>query len=132
LESAAGISEGGRSGFSSIIVSGLLLISVLFLPLLAAVPAFATAPVLILVGVLMVGGSVKSINWNDHTEAIPAFLMMLMMPLTFSLADGIAIGFITYPLLKAFQGKGYKINRTLLFLAFLSMLFLIMMTGQKG
>jgi AGZA family xanthine/uracil permease-like MFS transporter len=132
LESAAGISEGGRSGFSSIIVSSLLLISVLFLPLFAAVPGFATAPVLILVGVLMVGGSVRSINWNDHTEAIPAFLMILMMPLTFSLADGIAIGFITYPLLKAFQGKGYEINRTLLFLAFLSVLFLVMMTGQKG
>jgi AGZA family xanthine/uracil permease-like MFS transporter len=132
LESAAGISEGGRSGFSSIIVSVLLLASVLFLPLLAAVPAFATAPVLILVGVLMVGGSVKSINWNDHAEAIPAFLMMMMMPLTFSLADGIAIGFITYPLLKACQGKAREIDRTLLVLAFLSMLFLVLMTGQKG
>lgn len=132
LESAAGISEGGRSGFSSIIVSVLLLASVLFLPLLAAVPAFATAPVLILVGVLMVGGSVKSINWNDHAEAIPAFLMIVMMPLTFSLADGIAIGFITYPLLKACQGKARQIDRTLLVLAFLSVLFLVLMTGQKA
>lgn len=132
LESAAGISEGGRSGFSSIIVSVLLLLSVLFLPLLAAVPAFATAPVLILVGVLMVGGSMRAIDWNDHAEAIPAFLMILMMPLTFSLADGIAIGFITYPLMKAFQGKAREINWTLLFLAFLSTLFLVLMTGQKG
>jgi AGZA family xanthine/uracil permease-like MFS transporter len=132
LESAAGIAEGGRSGFSAIIVSGLLLVSVLFLPLFAAVPAFATAPVLILVGVLMVGGSVRSINWNDHAEAIPAFLMILMMPLTFSLADGIAIGFITYPLLKVFQGKAREINPTLLVLAFLSVLFLVLMTGQKG
>jgi AGZA family xanthine/uracil permease-like MFS transporter len=132
LESAAGIAEGGRSGFSAIIVSGLLLVSVLFLPLFAAVPAFATAPVLILVGVLMVGGSVRSINWNDHAEAIPAFLMILMMPLTFSLADGIAIGFITYPLLKVFQGKARQINPILLVLAFLSVLFLVLMTGQKG
>ncbi|NEQ26746.1 MAG: NCS2 family permease, partial [Microcoleus sp. SIO2G3] len=132
LESAAGISEGGRSGFSSIIVSALLLVSVLFLPLLAAVPAFATAPVLILVGVLMVGGSVKSIDWNDHAEAIPAFLMMLIMPLSFSLADGIAIGFITYPLLKVFQGRAREIDRSLLVLAFLSVLFLVLMTGQKG
>lgn len=131
LESAAGISEGGRSGFSSIVVSILLLASVLFLPLLVAVPAFATAPVLILVGVLMVGGSVKSIDWNDQAEAIPAFLMMVMMPLSFSLADGIAIGFITYPLLKAVQGKA-RIDRTLLVLAFLSVLFLVLMTGQKG
>jgi AGZA family xanthine/uracil permease-like MFS transporter len=132
LESAAGIAEGGRSGFSAIIVSGLLLVSVLFLPLFAAVPTFATAPVLILVGVLMVGGSVRSINWNDHAEAIPAFLMILMMPLTFSLADGIASGFITYPLLKVFQGKARQINPTLLVLAFLSVLFLVLMTGQKG
>ena len=132
LESAAGIAEGGRSGFSSVIVSGLLLVSVLFLPLLAAVPAFATAPVLILVGVLIVGGSVQSIHWNDLSEAIPAFLMILMMPLTFSIADGMAIGFITYPVLKVFQGKGREINPTLLVLAFLSVLFLMLMAGQKG
>jgi adenine/guanine/hypoxanthine permease len=132
LESAAGISEGGRSGFSSIIVTVLLLASILFIPLLAAVPAFATAPVLILVGVLIVGSSIRSINWNDHAEAIPAFLMILMTPLTFSLADGIAIGFITYPLLKVFQGKAHKVSWTLLFLAVLSVLFLVLMTGQKG
>ena len=132
LESAAGITEGGRSGFSSLIVSGLLLVSVLFLPLFAAVPAFATAPVLILIGVLMVSGSVQSINWDDLAEAIPAFLIIVMMPLTFSLADGIAIGFITYPLLKVFQGKAREINPILLVLAFLSVLFLVLMTGQKG
>ena len=132
LESGAGIAEGGRSGFSTIIVSGLLFVSVLFLPLFAAVPAFATAPVLILIGFLMVGGSVLSIPWNDHAEAIPAFLMILMMALTFSIADGIAIGFITYPLLKVFQGKARQINPTLLVLAFLSVLFLVLMTGQKG
>jgi adenine/guanine/hypoxanthine permease len=131
-ESAAGISEGGRSGFSAIVVSGLLLVSVLFLPLFAAVPAFATAPILILVGVLMVGGSVQAIHWNDLSEAIPAFLMLLMMPLTFSIANGMAIGFITYPLLKMFQGKAREINPTLLVLAFLSVLFLMLMTGQKA
>ena len=132
LESAAGISEGGRSGFSTIIVSVLLLISTLFLPLLAAVPAFATAPVLILVGVLMVGSSIRSINWNDHAEAIPAFLMILMMPLTFSLADGISIGFITYPLMKVCQGKAHEVSWTLIFLAFLSILFLVLMSERKG
>lgn len=132
LESGAGIAEGGRSGFSSLIVSGLLLVSVLFLPLFAAVPAFAIAPVLILIGVLMVSHSVQSINWNDLAEAIPAFLMILMMPLTFSIADGIAIGFITYPLLKVFQGKAREINPILLVLAFLSALFLVLMTEAMG
>jgi AGZA family xanthine/uracil permease-like MFS transporter len=65
-------------------------------------------------------------------EAIPAFVIILMMPLTFSLADGIASGFITYSLLKVFQGKAREINPTLLVLAFLSVLFLVLMTGQKG
>jgi adenine/guanine/hypoxanthine permease len=131
LESAAGISEGGRSGFSAIVVSVLLFISILFIPLFVAVPAFATAPVLILIGVLMVGGSIRSIDWNDLTEAIPAFLMIIMMPLTFSLANGIAVGFITYPLMKIFQGKTGEVNWILLVLAVLSGLFLVLMSGQK-
>ncbi|MBD2357281.1 NCS2 family permease [Tolypothrix sp. FACHB-123] len=131
LESAAGISEGGRSGVSSLVVSILLLFSVLFLPLLAAVPAFATAPVLILVGVLMLAGSIKSINWDDLSEAIPAFLMILMMPITFSLANGLAIGLIAYPLMKLFQGKIREISPTLMFLGLASVLFLMLMTLQK-
>ncbi|QIR35916.1 NCS2 family permease [Tolypothrix sp. PCC 7910] len=131
LESAAGISQGGRSGISSLVVSALLLLCTLFLPLLSAVPAFATAPVLILVGVLMLGGSIRSINWDDLCEAIPAFLMILMMPITFSLANGLAIGLITYPLMKLFQGKIREISPILIFLGFVSVLFLVLMTLQK-
>jgi adenine/guanine/hypoxanthine permease len=131
LESAAGISEGGRSGISSLVVSALLLLSVFFLPLLVAIPSFATAPALILVGVLMFGGSVRSINWNDHSEAIPAFLIILMMPMTFSLANGLAIGFITYPLMKFCQGKTHEINPILVFLGLVSALFLMLMTLQN-
>jgi adenine/guanine/hypoxanthine permease len=110
LESAAGISEGGRSGFSLLVVAILLLLSILFIPLLSAVPAFATAPVLILIGVLMFGGSVRAINWEDRADAIAAFLVILMTPITFSLADGLAIGFISYPLIKTFQGKAQEIT----------------------
>lgn len=79
-ESAAGISEGGRSGFSSLVVAILLLLSILFIPLLSAVPTFATAPVLILIGVLMFRGSVRAIDWDDMADAISAFLVILMMP----------------------------------------------------
>lgn len=80
---------------------------------------------------LVVANSVQSIQWNDLAEAIPAFLMLLM-PLTFSIADGIAIGFITYPLLKVFQGKARELNGALIVLALLAVLFLVLMTGQKG
>lgn len=131
LESAAGISEGGRSGVSALVVSALFLVSLLFLPLLAAIPAFATAPVLILVGGLMFGASIRAINWNDLCEAIPAFLMILVMPATFSLANGLAIGLITYPLMKLFQGKTSEISPILVFLALVSVLFLVLMTVQK-
>lgn len=80
---------------------------------------------------LVVANSLQSIQWNDLAEAIPAFLMLLM-PLTFSIADGIAIGFITYPLLKVFQGKARELNGALIVLALLAVLFLVLMTGQKG
>lgn len=116
LESASGISEGGRSGFTSVVVAALFLLSVLFTPLFAAVPAFATAPALIMVGFLMIG-SVRNINWNDPAEAIAAFLILLTMPLTYSIAEALAIGFIVYPLIKVSQGLAHKVNKTVYFLA---------------
>lgn len=131
LESAAGISEGGRSGFSSLVVAILLLLSTLFIPLLSAVPTFATAPVLILVGVLMFAGSVRAINWDDMADAISAFLVILMMPITFSLPDGLAIGFISYPLIKVFQGKAQQLNLPLVLISLFSILYFLLITLQK-
>lgn len=104
IESAAGVSEGGRTGFTAIIVAVLFTVSIFFIPLLAAVPAFATTPALLIVGVLMMS-NVRGIRWDDPAESIPSFLTILIMPLSFSIAEGLAIGFITYPLMKAFQGK---------------------------
>lgn len=104
IESAAGVSEGGRTGFTSVVVAVLFAVSIFFIPLLSALPAFATAPALLLVGVLM-AGNVRAIHWDDPAEAIPSFLTILIMPLSFSIAEGLAVGFITYPLIKAFQGK---------------------------
>jgi AGZA family xanthine/uracil permease-like MFS transporter len=115
IESAAGIQEGARTGLANL-VTGVLFLATLFLsPIATAVAspividghAYSpiTAPALILVGCLMAQG-VARIHWDDLTEAIPAFLVMVMMPFTWSIADGIAVGFITYPLLKLVSGRG--------------------------
>lgn len=108
VESAAGISEGGRSGFTAVIVSALFIVALLFGPIFEAVPAFATAPALVIVGVLMTA-SVVYINWQDLTEAIPAFLTIFFIPLGFSIAAGLSAGLIAYPLLKSFQGKAHEV-----------------------
>ena len=131
IESAAGVAEGGRTGFTSVIVAILFALSVFFIPLLAAVPAFATAPALIIVGVLM-AGNVRLIRWDDPAESIPSFLTILLMPLTYSIAEGLAIGFITYPLIKAFQGKAHEISLGIWILAGIFVLRFIMMALKIG
>lgn len=127
LESAAGIAEGGRSGLSSLLVAGLFLVFLIFTPLFSAVPVFAIAPALILVGILMMG-MVRFIHWDDFTEAIPAFLIIIMMPLTFSIADGLALGFIVHAFLKAVQGPFRSLKRMELFLAAISLLYFLLIT----
>lgn len=109
IESASGISEGGRSGLTAVVASGLFAVSIFFIPLLSGIPGFATAPALIIVGVLM-AGSLGHIRWDDPAESIPAFLTVLIMPLSFSIADGLAAGLIAYPLIKSFQGKFHEVK----------------------
>ncbi len=104
VESAAGIAEGGRTGFTAIVVSFLFLVSLLFGPIFEAIPAFATAPALMIVGVLMTM-SVVYIKWDDLTEAIPAFLTIFFIPIGFSIAAGLSAGIVAYPILKTFQGR---------------------------
>lgn len=105
VESATGVSEGGRTGLTAVIVALLFLLAAFFSPVAGAVPAIATAPALVIVGALMIR-AVLTIKWDDVTEAIPAFLTLIAMPLTFSIANGLALGFIFYPLLKLFTGRG--------------------------
>lgn len=104
IESATGVSEGGRTGLTAVVVAVLFLLAAFFSPLAGAIPPIATAPALIIVGALMIS-AVKTIDWDDLTEAIPAFLTILAMPLTYSIANGLAIGFIFYPLLKVLTGR---------------------------
>jgi adenine/guanine/hypoxanthine permease len=116
IESAAGILEGGRSGFTAVVVALLFVMSILFIPLLAGIPGFSSAPALIVIGSLMMSG-VRHINWDDPAEAIASFLTIIIMPLSFSIAEGIAMGLIAYPLLKLFQGKGREVSIGLWLLA---------------
>ncbi|MDX2029714.1 MAG: NCS2 family permease [Blastocatellia bacterium] len=109
IESATGVSEGGRTGLTSVVVGGLFLLAAFFSPLAGAIPPIATAPALIIVGALMIS-AVKSIPWDDMTESIPAFITMLAMPLTFSIANGLALGFILYPLLKLLSGRRREVS----------------------
>lgn len=109
VESATGVAEGGRTGLTAVTVGGLFLLAIFFSPLAAAVPAVATAPALIIVGSLMLRAAVQ-IDWNDATEAVPAFLTLVGMPLTFSIANGLALGFISYPLIKVLSGRGREVG----------------------
>lgn len=104
VESAAGIGAGGRTGLTSVVTAGLFLISSLFAPLLSLVPTQATAPALIIVGIMMLA-SFKDINWPDLEEAVPAFFASVFMGLCYSISYGIAAGFITYTLIKVIKGK---------------------------
>ena len=130
LESAAGIFEGGRSGFVAIVVAMLFLVSAGFAPLFAAIPAFATAPVLLMIGVLMMSG-VRAIDWNNLAEAVPAFLVILMMPLTFSVADGMAVGLIADAAIKMIQGKKQPGSQSSLMLAGIAVAYFLLIALQS-
>ena len=131
IESASGVSEGGRSGFTAVVTSILFALAIFFTPLLSAIPPFATAPVLLIVGVLMIG-SITQINWDDPAESIPSFLTILFIPLSFSIAEGLAVGFITYPILKAVQGKAHETDLTVWILAAVFLLRFVFLALEIG
>ena len=109
IESAAGIAAGGRTGLTALAAGVLFLAALLFTPLIGLVPAFATAPALILVGALLMS-EVGKIDFSDFTNALPAFLTIIMMPLTSSIANGFAFGFISYTVMKLFAGQYKQIS----------------------
>lgn len=104
IESSAGVAAGGRTGLTAVVVGVMFLLCLFLAPLAQSVPGFATAPALLFVGVLMIQG-ITNIDWDDITEAVPAFLTIVFMPFAYSIADGIAMGFISYALIKLFTGK---------------------------
>lgn len=109
VESTAGVGVGGRSGFTSVVTAGFFVLALFFSPLLAVVTTEVTAPALIIVGVMM-STALKDIEWNKFEIAVPAFLTIIMMPLTYSIATGIAIGFVFYPITMVMKGKAKEIH----------------------
>ena len=121
VESAAGVAQGGRSGLTALVVGGCFVIAIFFSPLFLSIPSAATAPALIIVGLLMVE-QIKNVNFDDFSESIPAFVCMIMMPLTYSISNGILIGMITYVLMNVICGKFKKLSPAMYILAVLFIL----------
>ncbi len=119
IESASGIANGAKTGFASVVTAGLFLLALLFAPLIGIVPGYATAPALVIVGVYMFK-NIKEINFGDFSEAIPAFLTIVLMPLTFSISIGLSFGFISYVVLKAVAGKFNEVSWLMWIIAALS------------
>ncbi|HBK8158052.1 TPA: NCS2 family permease, partial [Vibrio cholerae] len=109
IESVSGVAVGGRTGLTAVVVGILFLLALFFSPLAGMIPAYATAGALFYVAILMMSGLV-SIDWRDLTEAAPTVVTCLMMPLTFSIAEGISLGFIAYAAIKLFSGKGRSVS----------------------
>ena len=124
IESGAGIKEGGRTGLTAVTVAVLFAACLFLAPLAQSVPAFATAPALIFIATYFLR-NIKDIDWNDVSEYVPAALAAIIMPLTYSIAYGIAIGFVSYVLIKALSGKGRSLNYASIGLAVVSALFFV-------
>ncbi len=123
IESASGTAEGGRTGLTAATTAILFLIACFFTPLIAAVPSFATAPALIFVGIFMLRG-IGHIDFEHFEEAVPAFLTFLLMPLTYSIATGLAFGFLSYVLIRLLLGRIAECNLFLLLAAAFSLVSL--------
>lgn len=121
VESAAGVAQGGRTGLTAFTIGCCFAISLFFSPLFLSIPAAATAPVLIIVGLLMLE-PIRNIEFGDYTESIPAFVCMILMPMSYSISDGILIGVISYVLLNLCCGKFKKLTPTMVILAILFIL----------
>ncbi len=118
VESSSGVAEGGRTGLASVVTGFLFLLAIFFAPVFTAIPGFATAPALLFVGFLMIT-AVAQIDFDDLTEAIPAYLCLLAMPLLYSISEGIAVGVISYVVINAVCGKAKKITPLMYILAVL-------------
>ncbi len=124
IESATGIEEGGRTGLTAVVVAALFFLSIFFTPLFTAVPAAATAPALIVVGALMMG-AVRDVAWAEIDEALPAFLTIAAMPLTYSIANGIVFGILSFAAIKLLSGRRQDVHVILYILAAILLLYFI-------
>lgn len=126
IESAAGVAQGGRTGLTAVTTALLFLLALLFSPVIQIIGGYPpiTAPALVIVGSMMMR-SVSKIQWDDPTEAIPSFLIIIGIPLTYSIADGLAFGFILYPILKLFSGRKKEIRWMMTLMAVILILYFL-------
>lgn len=124
IESSAGVAAGGRSGFTAVVTAGFFLLALFFSPLLSVVTPAVTAPALIIVGILMVS-SLGEIDWKKFEIAVPAFFTIISMPLTYSIATGIAIGFIFYPITMVVSGRRKEVHPIMYVMGVLFVLYFI-------
>jgi AGZA family xanthine/uracil permease-like MFS transporter len=122
IESAAGIEQGGKSGLASVVTGALFLLSAFFVPLVGIVPAYATAPALIMVGLFMMK-QIRQIDFSDIRHGLPAFIIMVMIALSYSISTGLAFGFIAYTLIQILSGKLLQIKPTMWIITILSLLY---------
>jgi len=127
VESTSGVGVGGRTGFASIVTAGFFLLALFFSPLLQVVTVEVTAPALIIVGVLM-STSLKNIEWDQFEIAVPAFLVIATMPLTYSIATGIAIGFVFYPITMIMKGRAKEIHPVMYGMSVIFVLYFIFLS----
>ncbi|MBK1468910.1 NCS2 family permease [Parvimonas parva] len=121
VESASGVAEGGRTGLTAIVTACLFLLALIFQPIFSIIPTYATSSALIVVGLFMITG-IKKINFEDYTEALPAFLTIIMMPLSYSIANGIVFGIVSYAILKLVSGRAKEASPVVYILALLFIL----------
>jgi AGZA family xanthine/uracil permease-like MFS transporter len=133
IESAAGVEQGGRTGLTAVTTAALFVLALFFTPVVEMVGSYApiTAPALVLVGALMVG-TLREIAWEDPTEALPAFVTLIGIPLTYSIADGLALGFLAYPAVKIFAGRGRETGWIFHVLGVLVLLYFLLVRGRLG
>lgn len=125
VEGTAGIAAGGKTGLTAVFTSFILLLSLFFIPIISIIPNAAIAPILIILGGLMVQG-INQINFKNFAESFPAFLIISLIPLTFNIVDGIAFGFIAYPICKIASKKFKDVSMTMYLIAFIFLLYFIL------
>ncbi|MCP5516243.1 MAG: NCS2 family permease [Verrucomicrobiales bacterium] len=133
IESAAGVEQGGRTGFAALTTAALFLVALFFSPIIAMVASYPpmTAPALVAVGALMMR-SVTRIDWNDFSESLPAFLIVIGIPLTSSVGDGLALGFVAYPVIKLLAGRGREVRWPLYVVALALVLYFLLIRSRLG
>jgi AGZA family xanthine/uracil permease-like MFS transporter len=133
IESAAGVQQGGRTGLTGLVVALFFLLALFFNPLVAMVGSYPpiTAPALVIVGAMMIQ-NVAKIDWQDYSESFPAFLTLIGIPLSYSIADGLALGFISYPMIKLFSGRGRQVGWLTYGLAIVLIVYFVFIRSRMG